>query len=196
MNFLIRGHIKWEAGSCSSRSLIQPIFAGSISLFPYATLSYRKTGLCRPLLPLWSCVSFFMSEFERFWWRLEYKRKGKIQYFLPLLQGFPRALATLPASTLPGEPKTWNPSAWPPFFVSSTRCCQFIGCLLWEVRSIYFSCYKYNEHKESLLFACLGLYTHISVLVRLFDLLLSLFLHRLSTTTILSNVRDAVCSQC
>ena len=74
---------------------------------------------------------------------------------------------------LPGEPKTWNPSAWPPFSVSPTRCCQFLGYLLWEVRSIYFSCSKYNKHKESMLFAYLGLYRHISVLVRLFDWLFS-----------------------
>lgn len=74
---------------------------------------------------------------------------------------------------LPGEPKTRNPSAWPPFFVSPTHCCQFLGCLLWELRSIYFSCYKYNKHNESILFAYLRLFRHIHVLVRLFDQLLS-----------------------
>ena len=39
------------------------------SVFPYAAMSYRKTELCRPLLPLCSYVSLFTSEFVRYWWK-------------------------------------------------------------------------------------------------------------------------------
>lgn len=69
------------------------------SIFTCAALSYRKTELCKPLLPLCSYVSLFTSEFVRYWWRLEYMRKGEIRHFLLFIQGFPGALATLPAST-------------------------------------------------------------------------------------------------
>ena len=180
MDFLVRGHIKREAGSCCKRSLVSYFWAHlcwiHFSASPYAVLSCRKTKFCRPaLFPLCSCVSLFKSGFDRSWRSLEYRRKGEIWYFLPFLQGFPGALATLPwLQLLPGDPGPWTPSAWAPFFVSPTRSCWFVGCPLWGVGSIYFSCYKYTE---SLLFACLDPDRYINTLVCLacFSLSVSFF---------------------
>ena len=88
-------------GRISLLEVIDPAYIcwTHFSVFPYSGLSYRKTELCKPLLPLSSYVSLFTSEFVRYWWRLEYMRKGEIQRFLLFIQGFPGALATLPAST-------------------------------------------------------------------------------------------------
>lgn len=65
MDFLVCGHIKREAGSCSKRSLVSCFSAHlcwiHFSASLYAALSYRKTKFCSHCAPVSACLSLCLT---------------------------------------------------------------------------------------------------------------------------------------